>query len=71
MGRLPRWQGCELAGGASAPRKVRDLADHPSESLGRPFTLEEPPDPVADLLLGALDRPGVGLWPGCQWVHTS
>jgi hypothetical protein len=33
--------------------------------------LEERPDAVADLLLGALDPSGILFWLGGQLVHTS
>jgi hypothetical protein len=55
----------------TSAEEVRDLADHPARGLGCPFALEERPDPVADLLLGALDRSGVLRWLGGQLVHTS
>jgi len=35
------------------------------------LTFEEIPDPVADLLLGAVDRSGVLLGLGSQLVDTS
>jgi hypothetical protein len=59
-----RWQlrGCELPPG---PGRA------PARRVGRRFTFEECPDPVADLLLGALDCPGVLLWLGSQSAHTS
>jgi hypothetical protein len=65
-GRLPGWQGGELVRGGVNAREVWDLADHPARRLGRPFALEKRPDPVADLLLGALDGPGVVLGLGGQ-----
>jgi hypothetical protein len=71
VGRLPRWQGCELVGGGLSAEEVRDLPDHPARWLGRPFTLEERPDPVTDIPLSGLYRPGVTLWLSSQLVHTS
>jgi hypothetical protein len=70
LGGLPRWQGSDLVGGGLGAEEVRDLANHPARGLGRPFMLEERPDPVADLLLGTLDRAGVLLWLGGQVVRT-
>jgi hypothetical protein len=64
-------EGRELVGGSLSAEKVRDLADHPVWGLGRLFMLEERPDPVAELLLGALDRSRVLFWLGGQFVHTS
>jgi hypothetical protein len=69
-GRFPRWEGRELVGGGLGAQEVRDLADHLTRWLGRPFTLQQRPNPVADLLLGALDRSGVLLWLGAQLIHT-
>jgi hypothetical protein len=71
VGRLPRWQRRELIGGGLGTEEVRDLAGRPARWLDRPFSLEECPDPVADLLLGALDRSGVLLRLGGQLVHPS
>jgi hypothetical protein len=68
VGGLPRWEGCELVGGGLGAEEVGDLADHPARRLGRRFTLQESPDPVADLLLGALVRFGVLLGLGGQLV---
>ena len=52
VGGPPRWEGSELVGGGLSAEEVGDLADHLARGLGRPFTLEERPDAVADLLLG-------------------
>jgi hypothetical protein len=71
VGPLPRWQRCELLGGGLSAEEVRDLPDDPARRLGRPFTLEERPDAVADLLLGAFGRSGVLLGLGGQLVCTS
>jgi hypothetical protein len=68
---LPRWERSKLIGGGLSAEEVRDLADHPARGLGRPLPLKERPDPVADLLLGALDCPGVLRWLGGQLIHTS
>jgi len=70
-GRLPRGQRCELIGGGLRTEEVRNLADHPARRFGGRFALKERPDPVADLLLGVLDRPWVLLGLGSQVVHTS
>ena len=70
-GRLPRWQGSELVGGGLGAEEVGDLAHHPAGGLGRPFTLQERPDPVTNLLLGVLDRSGVLLGLGGQLIYTS
>jgi hypothetical protein len=70
-GRPPRWQRPELLGGGLSAEEVWDLADHTARRLGRPLTLKERPDPVTNLLLGALDRPWVLLGLGSQVVHTS
>jgi hypothetical protein len=71
VGRRPGWQGCELVGGGLSAEEVGDLPDHLARLLGRRFTFKERPDPVADLLFGALDRPWVLLGLGGQVVHTS
>ena len=63
--------GRKLVGGGLGAEEVRDLADHTTRRLGRPFTFKERPEPVADLLLGALDHPGVLLGLGSQLIHTS
>jgi hypothetical protein len=51
-----------------ANEEVWDLADHPARRLGCSFSLEECPDSVADLLLGALDRSGVMVSLGSQLI---
>jgi hypothetical protein len=71
VGGFPRWEGHELIGGGLSAEEVRDLADYSARGLGRLFTLEECPDPVADLLLGALNRSGVLLGLDGQLIHTS
>jgi hypothetical protein len=71
VGGLPRWEGSQLVGGGLGTEEVGDLADHPTGGLGRPVTLKERPNTVADLLLGMLNRSGVVLGLGGQLVHTS
>jgi hypothetical protein len=71
VGLVSRWQRRKLISGGLCAEEVRDLPDHPARRLGRPFTLEERPDPAADLLLGAFDRPRSLLGLGSQLVHTS
>jgi hypothetical protein len=72
VGGLPRWEGGELLGGGLSAEEVGDLADHPARGLGRrPFTLQERPNTVTDLLLGMLDHPWVLLGLGSQLAHTS
>ena len=70
-GGLPRWEGGELLGGGLSGEEVRDLVDYPARGLSRPFTLQERPDPVTNLLLGVLDRSGVLLGLGGQLIYTS
>jgi hypothetical protein len=60
-----------MVGGGLSAEEVRDPPSHPASGLGRPSTLQERPDPVADLLLGTLDHPWVVLGLGSQLIHTS
>jgi hypothetical protein len=69
-------EGASAARRAPALRRVEEFVTPGTVQLialvsrRRLVMLEERPDPVADLLLGLLDRSGVLLWLGDQLIHT-